>query len=200
MLEFNNTIFDKLLDNKSVFFIQIGANNGISSDPIHNLIIKNNWSGILFEPGAHAFAELTETYKNFPNLTLINSAVSNYDGVGNLFCGTTTPHFTLNELKATHMFDVEPTAVEVNILSPKTIVETYDIKNLDLLQIDAEGHDFTIIKAFPFHVVKPSIIRYEYVNLYYDGMEVDECNDFLQQQGYTSYINKDAGDIISILE
>jgi hypothetical protein len=51
-----------------------------------------------------------------------------------LFCGTTTPHFTLNELKAKHMFDVEPIAVEVEIVCPKTIINNYNIKNIDLLQ------------------------------------------------------------------
>jgi FkbM family methyltransferase len=199
MLEINNDKFNELLDNKEIFFIQIGANDGVSVDPIHNLVKKNNWSGILFEPGKDAFESLVKNYDGYTNLTFVNAAVSNYDGKGELFCGTTTPHFTLNELKAKHMFDVEPTAIEVEIISPKTIVEKYNIKNIDLLQIDAEGHDFTIIKSFPFDVIKPKIIRYEYVNLTYDEMEADGADEFLKQHGYTSYINRTEGDIVAIL-
>jgi FkbM family methyltransferase len=182
-----------------LFFIQIGANDGISVDPIHNLVKKNNWTGILFEPGKDAFGDLIKNYHGHTNLTFVNAAVSNYDGRGELFCGTTTPHFTLNELKAKHMFDVEPTLVEVDIMSPKTIIDKYSVKKVDLLQIDAEGHDFTIIKAFPFDLIKPKIIRYEYVNLNYDEIDAEGADKFLKQYGYTSFINRTEGDIVAIL-
>jgi|694.fasta_scaffold28343_11 FkbM family methyltransferase len=199
MLEINNDEFNELLDGKELFFIQIGANDGISVDPIHNLVKKNNWTGILFEPGKDAFGDLIKNYHGHTNLTFVNAAVSNYDGRGELFCGTTTPHFTLNELKAKHMFDVEPTLVEVDIMSPKTIIDKYSVKKVDLLQIDAEGHDFTIIKAFPFDLIKPKIIRYEYVNLNYDEIDAEGADKFLKQYGYTSFINRTEGDIVAIL-
>jgi len=199
MLEINNDEFNELLDGKELFFIQIGANDGISVDPIHNLVKKNNWTGILLEPGKDAFGDLIKNYHGHTNLTFVNAAVSNYDGRGELFCGTTTPHFTLNELKAKHMFDVEPTLVEVDIMSPKTIIDKYSVKKVDLLQIDAEGHDFTIIKAFPFDLIKPKIIRYEYVNLNYDEIDAEGADKFLKQYGYTSFINRTEGDIVAIL-
>ena len=199
MLEINNDEFNELLDGKELFFIQIGANDGISVDPIHNLVKKNNWTGILFEPGKDAFGDLIKNYHGHTNLTFVNAAVSNYDGRGELFCGTTTPHFTLNELKAKHMFDVEPTLVEVDIMSPKTIIDKYSVKKVDLLQIDAEGHDFTIIKAFPFDLIKPKIIRYEYVNLNYDEIDAEGADKFLKHYGYTSFINRTEGDIVAIL-
>lgn len=199
MLEINNDEFNELLDGKELFFIQIGANDGISVDPIHNLVKKNNWTGILFEPGKDAFGDLIKNYHGHTNLTFVNAAVSNYDGRGELFCGTTTPHFTLNELKAKHMFDVEATLVEVDSMSPKTIIDKYSVKKVDLLQIDAEGHDFTIIKAFPFDLIKPKIIRYEYVNLNYDEIDAEGADKFLKQYGYTSFINRTEGDIVAIL-
>jgi hypothetical protein len=97
------------------------------------------------------------------------------------------------------MFDVEPTLVEVDIMSPKTIIDKYSVKKVDLLQIDAEGHDFTIIKAFPFDLIKPKIIRYEYVNLNYDEIDAEGADKFLKQYGYTSFINRTEGDIVAIL-
>lgn len=200
MIEINNQIFDQMVSRGDIFFIQIGANNGISFDPIYNLVKKYKWSGILIEPGEVAFEELLKNYEGHNNLTFVKAAISDYDGKGKLFCGTTTPHFTLSKLKAEHMFDVVPTEVEVDMMSPRTIVEKYDVKKLDLLQIDVEGHDFTIIKAFPFDIVKPRIIRFEYINLFYDNTNAEESEIYLKKLGYTCYSVKDEGDIVAILD
>lgn len=188
--------FYKLFDtDENIFFIQIGANDGISWDPIRELVLRDNWSGILYEPGDEAFQQLLANYSNKNNLIFEKKAVSDYDGEGNLFCGTTTPHFTLSFEKAVHMFDVEPQELKVQIVSPKTIIEQYNIKKIDLLQIDAEGVDLTIIKAFPFDVIKPRVIRFEYVSI-----DVNEAITFLESKGYTNYIDSNDGDIISVLE
>jgi FkbM family methyltransferase len=197
-----NEEFDNLFNDKnSVFFIQIGANNGITVDPV-NKLIKNrkNWMGLLFEPGDVAFNQLKETYKGFEDLILINAAVSDIDGKTILYCGETTPHFTLDKTKATHMFNVVPREVEVDVVSPKTIVNDYNIKHLDLLQIDTEGRDFTIIKSFIENNLFPNIIRFEYVNLSYEDTNGDKVIEFLSTYGYDSYYVLNEGDIVSILK
>lgn len=201
MLTITNDDFNNLFDNKKdVFFIQIGANDGVTVDPIQKLVKNNKWKGILFEPGIDAFNELKKNYAEVDDLIFVNSAVSNFDGIGKLFCGTTTPHFTLNQNKAIDMFDVTPKEVEVSIISPKSIIQNYNIKSLDLLQIDVEGHDFTILQAFPFDLVKPSIIRFEYINLSYDDANIDIVDSFLSKYGYDSFICYECGDIISIFK
>jgi FkbM family methyltransferase len=200
ILPITNEEFYKLFDNKTdVFFVQIGANDGITADPIQKIVKEKNWSGILFEPGKDAFKDLLKNYEGYDNLKFINAAVSNYNGKGKLFCGTTTPHFTLNQNKAIDMFDVTPTEVEVDVVHPKNIILENNITKIDLLQIDVEGHDFTILQAFPYDLVKPEIIRFEFVNLNYDGVGVNEVSTFLSELNYTSYINREGGDIISIL-
>lgn len=200
LLGITNEEFYKLFQNKeNVFFVQIGANDGITADPIQKIVKEKNWSGILLEPGKKAFNDLLKNYDGYNNLIFVNAAVSNYTGKGILFCGTTTPHFTLNKNKAVDMFDVVPIEIEVDIVDSKTIIEKYNIKRIDLLQIDVEGHDFTILKSFPFDVIKPTVIRFEFVNLNYDGVDATVVVKFLSQFGYTSFIYKEGGDIVSIL-
>lgn len=193
--------FQQLFDEtKPVFFIQIGANNGLTVDPINKLIkSRKNWMGLLFEPGVVAFSELQKTYSGHEDLILINAAVSDIDGKTTLYCGETTPHFTLDKTKATHMFNVVPREIEVDVISPKTIIETFEVKHLDLLQIDTEGRDFTIIKSFLENNLLPKIIRFEYVNLNYENTNGDSVIEFLNQYGYESYYVENEGDIISIL-
>lgn len=196
-----NEEFSNLFEsNVPVFFIQIGANNGLTVDPINKLIkTRKNWSGLLFEPGIVAFEELKRTYAEFTDLVPINAAVSDIDGKTTLYCGETTPHFTLDKTKAIHMFNITPREVEVDVISPKSIIEKYNIKNLDLLQIDTEGRDFTIIKSFFESNLFPRVIRFEYVNLAYENITEKEVIDFLNDFGYKSYYVANEGDIVSIL-
>lgn len=185
-------------DNKDVFFVQIGANDGITFDPIYNFILKNGWKGILFEPGDDAYNQLINNYKEVQNLIFEKSAVSNYDGKGNLFCGSTILHFTLVESVANRYFSVQPKPVEVEILSPTTVINKYNIKKLDLLQIDTEGHDMTIIRAFPFNIIKPKAIRFEFIHLAFDNESDSKAEEFLINLGYKIY--KNSNDILAVLE
>ncbi len=201
LLPITNEEFYKLFENKTdVFFIQIGANDGITADPIQRIVKEKKWNGVLFEPGVDAFKDLLKNYQGYDGLIFVNSAVSNYDGKGKLFCGTTTPHFTLNQNKAIDMFDITPTEIEVDVISPRTIINKYNVKKVNLLQIDVEGHDYTILESFPFDLVKPEVIRFEFVNLNYDGVDAYKASEYLSKFGYTSYIYREGGDIISILK
>ena len=197
-----NYDFEKIFDNeKSIFFIQIGANNGVTVDPINNLVkTKKNWRGVLFEPGVEAFEQLKITYKDYNNLTLVNCAVSNFDGKTILYCGETSPHFTLDKTKAIHMFNITPNEVEVEVMSPKTIISKFDITHVDLLQIDTEGRDFTIIKSFIENNILPDVIRFEYVNLSYENTDGLKVINYLSDFGYESFYVENEGDIISILK
>lgn len=43
---------------ENVKFIQIGANDGITDDPIRKYILNHNWKGVLVEPNASVFESL----------------------------------------------------------------------------------------------------------------------------------------------
>ena len=54
--------------NEQFYFVQIGANDGYSFDPINHLIKKYNLKGVCIEPIQEYFQELKNTYKNYPNV------------------------------------------------------------------------------------------------------------------------------------
>lgn len=196
-----NSDFASLLEKiESVKFIQIGANDGITVDPIHELIKKGgvNWNGILFEPYYDTFIRLKKTYYGYDNLTLINAAVCDFDGESILYCGNTDPHFTLSKNKAKDMFDVEASEVTVDVVSPKTIIEKHNIDHLDLLQVDTEGRDFTILKSFIENDLLPKIIRFEYVNLPYENYDAEFTLRYLTELKYDCFYVENEGDILAI--
>jgi hypothetical protein len=40
------------------FFVQIGANNGLTDDPIRQFVTKYHWHGVLVEPQPQVFQQL----------------------------------------------------------------------------------------------------------------------------------------------
>ena len=73
------------------YFVQIGANNGISADPIRPYVLKYHWRGVLVEPHPAAFARLVENYRAEPQLVFENAAIAEHDGVTALFTPKPTP-------------------------------------------------------------------------------------------------------------
>lgn len=70
---------------KQVNFIQIGCCDGVTGDPLHDLILKNQWSGILIEPVQYLFERLKANYQECNNLIFCNVAISNEDGFRDLW-------------------------------------------------------------------------------------------------------------------
>jgi hypothetical protein len=68
------------------YFIQIGAYDGISNDPIYHCIKNFNWHGVIVEPISEHFDKLRTTYSNeTENLVLINTAIGKYDGFSDMY-------------------------------------------------------------------------------------------------------------------
>src|SRR5262245_62092092 len=61
---------------KQVSFIEVGAGDGKSFDPLYHFAVKNDWSGLLIEPHPELFARLRENYIACSNVTFENVAIS----------------------------------------------------------------------------------------------------------------------------
>ena len=70
-----------LYHNKFIHFVQIGASDGKTNDPIFPLVnkYKHKMTGICLEPLPNTFEKLKETYMDFPKIYLENSAVVDKD-------------------------------------------------------------------------------------------------------------------------
>ena len=72
-------------DPRPFFFIQIGAFDGISGDPIHHLVRKYGWEGILVEPRAEACAALERNYEGCEGLRFVRAAIGAESGARTLY-------------------------------------------------------------------------------------------------------------------
>ncbi len=173
-------------------FIQIGANDGRTNDPIRRLVLKYGFRGVLVEPQPDAFTRLIENYSKIPGLAFENAAISRENGEAILYRFRPAPGVPdwadcLASFSREHLIrNLDDVKGEIEELLVPTItfsalLEKHRLSGADLLQIDTEGFDFEIIKMIDFDTFRPAIINFE------QGLlvgRVRRCYQYLGARGY----------------
>ena len=68
-----------------VGFVQVGAFDGLANDPIHDLVHRFGWRGVLVEPQPDAFERLRANYAGVDGLVLLNVAIADERGTMTLW-------------------------------------------------------------------------------------------------------------------
>jgi FkbM family methyltransferase len=187
---------EKYNKNEDFFFIQIGANDANKNDPLQWYVKNYNWSGILVEPLPYAFKLLKRRYrrryKRLKNLFFENSAIYTEDGEVDFYAAadikrgklsSLSPDGTPEIIKYARRHTIEKMTVPAMRLV--TLYEKYNVKNVDLLQIDVEGFDDMVIKQIKDLPSLPTILNYEYYHLPKDRLSY--IDGFLTGLGYSLY-------------
>lgn len=201
IFNFETFLHQHLSRHDGLFFVQIGANDGVTDDPIHNFVKKYSGkvSGIAVEPLPDVFEVLRHNYKNYPNVRTLNMAIHNTEKVMQLYRVDPQKLHRFDALsRGIASFDKDhhlrtslvPSdsiiAEKVNCISFEDLLETNQIKKVDLLLIDTEGYDAEIILNLDFEKVKPSIIRFEHglKHGHMTGEAFSSVTRYLNQNGY----------------
>jgi len=198
--------------NGNICVVQIGANDGISHDPIHKFIKRDRWKGVLLEPQPYVFKKyLAPLYAKDKFITTINAALGSKDeseilykiGFSNMRWATGLATFYKQELEKNfengsilnlcRKYGITiPTnpeewikTEEVKIISTESLLQSNQINHIDLLQIDTEGYDYEIIKLFNIPKHAPEVIIYEWVHL--SQADQIECENYLNDIGYKTH-------------
>lgn len=163
-------------------FIQVGACDGIRGDPIHDMIIKYNWHGILIEPQPIIFKQLQDNYRSQENLKFENIAIHPNASSMDLYycdkdCSLTSYNRNVRMLKTQIVHKIS-----VPCMSLSDIVIKYKITNIDFLNIDTEGFDFQVITSLDFSLVRPRFIQFEFHLL--PKKTRKKCINYLSSLGY----------------
>ncbi|MGH7153945.1 MAG: FkbM family methyltransferase, partial [Acetobacteraceae bacterium] len=194
--DFEFAVAHLMLSRPEVFFVQIGANDGISNDPLHEFITRFRWEGVLIEPLPDAFRLLQQTYAGHPQLHLINAAVAEHDGMQKFYTidadestfGKAHQFSSFNREALLGQTDWVPDVAqrivetEVPCLSFDSLVRAVGDRSVDILLIDAEGYDLAILRMIDFARMRPSIICYEHVQM--TKSERDEAAALLIRNEY----------------
>lgn len=170
--------------------VQIGAHKGY--DDLAE-IIKSSYNIddinlILIEPQSEFNDDLIECYKNYNYI--IENVVINTDSELN-----TTKFYKCSDDLDKEISSMNPqhlikhdknnfNEIDIPCITINNLLLKYQIKNIDILFIDAEGYDGDIIKSINFDVFNIKTIFYE--NLHLNN---DEIINFLQSKNYNIFTN-----------
>ena len=152
--------------------IQIGANDGVTHDHLHDVIKKFRLQSLLLEPIKEPFLNLSNNYSSFENVRLENSALSINNEIlflykvnseyfykyGTLPTGITSfykQHLIKHGIKEKHIIQEK-----VNQISFDELLKKHNINSFDLLAIDTEGYDCNIVNDFFLKIknIRPFIV------------------------------------------
>ena len=169
-----NNIFKK---NNIKNLIQIGANDGVAFDDLNYFIKKFKINSVLVEPIKEIYDKLQNNYKNFSFVKLENSAISDDNTINYLykvdkkfliFYGSHIPAISSFDKKHLIKHNVKNSHIKkekVKSLTIKELLKKYNITNLDLFFVDAEGYDGNIVNDFLDKTNFRSIIIFEYIHI-----------------------------------
>jgi FkbM family methyltransferase len=176
-------------------FIQVGAFDGVSTDPLRKYIQACGWRGILIEPQPRPAARLHELYGDNDRLVILQAALDDKCGERTLFtvesdnapawAGGMASFERDNIVKNSYLIPgLEAMIKEITVkcITFDGVMQRLSSGQLDLLQIDAEGADGYILSLFPFDRIKPAIVHWESKNL--TKLQQEQALDILREQGY----------------
>ncbi|CAL8475491.1 FkbM family methyltransferase [Caballeronia sp. S22] len=161
---------------QKVDFIQVGAMDGKSYDPIHPYVKQFGWKGILIEPLPDMMVQLKANYAGTNGLIFENVAIAEQAGSFPLYRVTqetirkhNLPHWLggMSTFSDTKLKDFED-YVEVQMvegLPLRAVLDRNAVSHIDVLQIDTEGFDYRVFRQFDFTAYRPKVINIEVVNL-----------------------------------
>lgn len=163
---------------RPVNFLQIGSNDGVTSDPVHDLVVRYGWRGVLVEPVPAIFERLERNYASTAGIKLANIAIGKENGHRIFYTvhklpddpawadqiGSFDRRHVLRHVNAIPNLEQRIVPIEVRVETLTSILRS--IASVDLLHVDAEGTDGVILRQVPLEGPhQPEAILFEHRHL-----------------------------------
>lgn len=181
---------DKILVNllkgkRNGFFIELGAGNGVSLSNSYFFERELGWIGVLIEPEPYSYSMLWNNRSGFKS----NALCSDVSGVEKefLLAGATS-----GIISDSSGYWIKKNIKEGNNSRTKMVTRTLEEvldgfptpKNIDFLSIDVEGHEYEVLKNFPFNKYVIDIICIENNSSIDETDNIDKAKKLLENNDY----------------
>lgn len=183
---------------QEIFLIQVGANCTNLNDFI--VLHGKKWRGYLLEPLPYAplpyaFKQLQEQYPHKENKIIENVALSEHDGTLKLYCLKRTEEnkdwysiFASADRNNFYLKDKDIDEFEVPCCTLDTFLNQKNIRELDLLYMNIQGHELNILNAYTFRIV-PKIMWLETRS--YSFIDLKDFYEKMIDLGYRLFPKRD---------
>jgi FkbM family methyltransferase len=176
-LNFENLLWSVLQQKGEIFYLQIGANDGVFVDPLYQFLRRHSEQvrGVAVEPVPHTFEKLRtnlqfckqvqpvcraihETLKSVPMYFMKPGLGTerNAHAIG-------MASFDRNHLlRGGYLTEDDIISEEVECSSLAELILEYSLEDINVLVIDTEGYDEKILSMIDYRAIRPSIIRFEH--------------------------------------
>jgi FkbM family methyltransferase len=181
-----------------VTFVQIGAFDGVTGDPIRPLVLENaGWTGVMVEPQPDAFERLQRNYAaQSQRLQFLNAAISDEPNERTLFYisqaqqealglpdwASQLPSFSPEHLSK-HFPHAKLASHSVRTTTFEEAANLLPAGAVDVVVIDTEGHERVIIDTINLDRHRVTFVMFEHMHL----SELDRCavERKLQEHGFS---------------
>jgi FkbM family methyltransferase len=172
-------LFEKYLDYRDGFFIELGAMNGVEFSNTLFFERELGWNGILIEPTP----QYNQLVINRPNCHNFNYAVSETDGEVE-FLGSHALGGVLSTMHDDHRLgwglDKE-LSYTVKSKPISNLIKNIEIKKVDLFSIDVEGGEYEVLKTFDWSIPVYIIL----IEMAHDKIKNEMCRELMKSIGFT---------------
>ncbi|MDI1247260.1 MAG: FkbM family methyltransferase [Lacunisphaera sp.] len=175
---FNDVLLRVFPDLQGLRFIQVGANDGQRADPLQPFIDQYAWTGLMLEPLKGNFAALQRHRGANPRLRLRRAAVDVAAGRRLIYDLAPAATATLPDWarglgsfsrarleQVTRELGLPNTAIvaeEVETVAWDEVWREFGGKRCELLVLDTEGHDLTLLRSCGLAAHRPRLILFEH--------------------------------------
>ena len=156
-----------LAEREHIHIVQIGAFDGATSDPIGRWIGHDKIRAVLVEPQPRAYQRLLNRFIAAPNTILVEAAITDSDGIHSLYIPKDQDCSQVASLSQGYVHSIvgRVKSITVRGITVDSLLRETGTSRVDLLQIDTEGKDYTILQQFFALGFEPIVVNLESFHL-----------------------------------
>jgi FkbM family methyltransferase len=178
------TKLNEIIDKRKGFFIELGANDGLTQSNTAYFEKELEWNGILIEPSLIGY---NKCKVNRPNSICLNYACVSNEYKEDYILGDFQNNHLMASVNGKRLNNTN-SLVKVKTITLETILDKYCNSNIDFMSLDTEGYELEILKGLNLNKYRPNFMLIEIYNHDYENIiNYLKLHNYRLHSNFTNY-------------